>query len=327
MTEHIPKMTGQPDPRPPLVIVAGPTASGKSDAAVHLARVFQGSVISADSMQVYRGMDIGSAKITEEEMQGIPHYLLDVVDPEEEWNVVRFRNEADAAVRDILAKGRLPILAGGTGFYIQALLYQVDFTRMEADDALRASLQSLAEDKGPQALHAMLMEEDPEAAAQIHPNNVKRVIRALEFARLSGGRISDHNREQRQRPPAFRTVFMVLNVPREELYRRIDLRVDRMMERGLVEEVERLRAAGLSSRDVSMQGLGYKQLLQYMDGEFSLEEAVRRIKRDSRHYAKRQLTWFRREPDAVFIDTDRFDDTAALYTYMEQLVRDRLFPR
>ncbi len=315
---------GTQDTRPPLVIIAGPTASGKSDAAVRLAHTFSGSVISADSMQVYRGMDIGSAKITQEEMQGIPHYLLDIVDPREDWNVVRFQQEADRAAAEILAQGRLPILAGGTGFYIQALLYHIDFTAMDADLSLRTSLTELAEREGPEAVHALLQQADPEAASQIHPNNVKRMIRAIEFARMSGGRISDHNREQRQRPPAYRAVFIVLTMPREQLYERIDRRVDRMMENGLLEEVIRLRDAGLTATDVSMQGLGYKQLLQYLDGQFSLEEAVRLIKRDSRHFAKRQLTWFRREPAAIFVDAADYAEREQLYGHLEDLVRQGL---
>ena len=309
----------------PLLIIAGPTASGKSDAAVALAQRMRGSVISADSMQVYRGMDIGSAKTTAEEQKGIPHYLLDIADPREEWNVVRFQQEARKAVREILAQGRLPIVAGGTGFYIQALLYGVDFTEMDADTEERDALARIAAEQGPEALHALLQAEDPEAARQIHPNNVKRVIRALEFVRKSGTQISEHNRIQRAREPEYRSLLIVLTCDRGVLYERIDRRVDRMLETGLVEDVEQLRAMGLTDRDVSMQGLGYKQILWYLDGRMPLDEAVRIIKRDSRHFAKRQLTWFRREPEAVWIDRGDYPDEEQLYDHIEKLTRERLY--
>ena len=291
----------QTDRRPPLVIVAGPTASGKSDTAVELALRLGGSVISADSMQVYRGMDIGSAKITEAEMRGVPHYLIDCADPEEEWNVVTFQKQAREAIRQVLAQGRLPILCGGTGFYIQSVLYDIDFTEMDSQPDYRMALEREAREKGPQVLYDRLVLADPEAARAIHPNNVKRVIRALEFHQKSGGqKISRHNEEQRARQAAYDCVFYVLTMDRTRLYERIDRRVDIMMEKGLVREVQELRERGLTSEDVSMQGLGYKQVLESMEGLYDLDEAVYRIKRDSRHFAKRQLTWFRRESGGRF---------------------------
>ncbi len=297
----------QTDRRPPLVIVAGPTASGKSDTAVELALRLGGSVISADSMQVYRGMDIGSAKITEAEMRGVPHYLIDCADPEEEWNVVTFQKQAREAIRQILAQGRLPILCGGTGFYIQSVLYDIDFTEMDSQPDYRLALEREAREKGPQVLYDRLVLADPEAARAIHPNNVKRVIRALEFHQKSGGqKISRHNEEQRARQAAYDCVFYVLTMDRARLYERIDRRVDIMMEKGLVREVQELRERGLTSEDVSMQGLGYKQVLESMEGLYDLDEAVYRIKRDSRHFAKRQLTWFRREKDVIWVDLDSF---------------------
>ena len=285
----------------PLVIIAGPTATGKTFASVELAKRLGGSVISADSMQVYRGMDIGSAKVTEEEMQGIPHYLIDVADPADAWNVVRFQKEAEAAAGQIYAKGLLPFLVGGTGFYIQALLYG-----------------------GAEELYRRLQEVDPEAAQSIHPNNVKRIIRALEFAQKSGGqRISEHNRNEHLRPPVFDAVFFVFTMDREKLYARIDARVDRMMENGLVEEVRRLKDQGLTDSDVSMQGIGYRQILRALDGEYPMEEAVRLIKRDSRRFAKRQLTWFRRERDVTWINIDEYPDENALIDHMETIIRNR----
>ncbi len=289
-----------------LIIIAGPTASGKSAAAVALAKRCSGSIISADSMQVYRGMDIGSAKVTAEEMQGIPHYLIDIVNPDEEWNVVRFQSMAQRAAEEITAEGRLPMVVGGTGFYIQSLLYGIDFTETKEDISYREELRKLAEEKGPEALHGLLAEKDPASAAAIHPNNVKRVIRALEYARETGGPISEHNARERLREPVFDAVYYVLTMNRERLYRRIDARVDAMMEKGLLEEVRRLEEAGFSSKDVSMQGLGYKQLLQHLEGECSLEDAVSQIKLQTRHFAKRQLTWFKRERNVVWVDMDEY---------------------
>ena len=301
----------------PLLIVAGPTASGKSDSAVELALRMNGEVISADSMQVYRGMDIGSAKITREEMRGVPHHLIDCADPSENWNVVRFQKEARRAVQDIASRGRLPILCGGTGFYIQALLYDIDFTQMDENTPLRDRLSALAAEKGPEAVHALLAKKDPASAAAIHPNNLKRVIRAIEFMEESGGSIAAHNLQQRERESAYRSVFFVLTMDRARLYERIDRRVDIMMERGLVEEVARLRAMGIQRDSKSMQGIGYKQVYGYLDGEYDLEEAVRLIKRDTRHFAKRQLTWFKREKDVIWTDLDRFENRQQMWDHMQ----------
>ena len=302
----------------PLLIIAGPTATGKSAAAAELAIRMNGAVISADSMQVYRGMDIGSAKVTEEEMRGVPHYLIDCVDPSESWNVVRFQQKAREAVREISGSGRLPILCGGTGFYIQALLYDVDFTEMEENTALRESLQKIAAERGPGALHAMLAEKDPASAAAIHPGNVKRVIRALEFAGGTGQSIAAHNLEQREKEAAYSAVFFVLTMDRKKLYGLIDRRVDIMMEKGLLGEVSSLRDAGIPRDSTAMQGIGYKQLYGYLEGEYSLDEAVRLIKRDTRHFAKRQLTWFRREKDVRWVDIDSFPSREAVWDYMQR---------
>ena len=306
----------------PLLIIAGPTATGKSAAAAELAIRMNGAVISADSMQVYRGMDIGSAKVTEEEMRGVPHYLIDCVDPSESWNVVRFQQKAREAVREISGSGRLPILCGGTGFYIQALLYDVDFTEMEENTALRESLQKIAAERGPGALHAMLAEKDPASAAAIHPGNVKRVIRALEFAGGTGQSIAAHNLEQREKEAAYSAVFFVLTMDRKKLYGLIDRRVDMMMEKGLLDEVTSLRDAGIPRDSTAMQGIGYKQLYGYLEGEYSLDEAVRLIKRDTRHFAKRQLTWFRREKDVRWVDIDSFPSREAVWDYMQRTAEE-----
>lgn len=307
---------------PPLIIVAGPTASGKSDTAVALARRLNGSIISADSMQVYRGMDVGSAKVTPDEMQGIPHYLIDVIDPKGEWNVVRFQQEAKAAIADIYAKGRLPILCGGTGFYIQALLYDIDFTQTCENTTYRDELKNRADTEGPEALYAQLQKVDPTSAACWHPNNVKRTIRALEFYHETGQRISEHNEEQHQRSAAYDVLFYVLTMDRDRLYKRIDQRVDLMMKRGLVEEVTRLRSQGLTQADVSMQGLGYRQILDALDGTCTIEEAVTRIKTETRHFAKRQLTWFKREPGVIWMPAEAYPSRDAMVDVMLEQITE-----
>ena len=301
----------------PLVIIAGPTASGKSAAAVELALRMNGEVISADSMQIYRGMDIGTAKVTKEEMRGVRHYLIDCADPDENYNVVLFQQKAREAVQEAVSAQKLPILCGGTGFYIQALLYDIDFTDMEENTSLRSRYEALAAEKGPEALHRILKEKDPASAAAIHPNNVKRVIRALEFAQESGGSIAAHNLAQRERGSAYNSVFFVLTMDRQKLYERIDRRVDLMMEQGLLDEVTRLRDIGIARDSTAMQGIGYKQIYSYLEGDWSLEEAVRLIKRDTRHFAKRQLTWFRREKDVIWVDIDQFDTKEALYDHLQ----------
>lgn len=286
----------------PLIILTGPTAVGKTAASIGLAKAVGGEIISADSMQVYRQMDIGSAKITKDEMQGIPHYLVDVLEPEEAFNVVRFQELAKEAMEEIFRNGHIPIVVGGTGFYIQALLYDIDFTENDSDLSFREELEKKAREEGAESLHALLEKADPQAAAQIHPHNIKRVIRALEFNRKTGQKISEHNERERQKEPPYNFAYFVLTDDRKALYERIDRRVDKMMEQGLLEEVRRLKDRGLPRDSVSMQGLGYKELFAYLEGEYPLEEAVRIIKRDTRHFAKRQLTWFRRERDVVWID-------------------------
>ncbi len=289
-----------------LVIITGPTATGKSALSVRLAQRLQGEVISADSMQVYRMMDIGSAKITKEEMGGIRHHLIDCVDPSEDFNVYRFKKMAGDATRDILSRGKLPIIAGGTGFYIQAVLYDIDFAEEEGSKEYRLYLEELLSKEGPRRLHEILEAADPLSAEIIHENNSKRVIRALEYYHVTGERISAHNAEMRQKTSPYDFRYYVLNMPRAEIYRRIDERVDRMLEAGLVQEVRGLMALGLTDRNVSMQGLGYKEIYAYLKGELDYDEAIRIIKRDTRHFAKRQLTWFKRERDVRMIELGDF---------------------
>ena len=290
----------------PLIIIAGPTAVGKTALSVALAKRIGGEIVSADSMQVYRGMDIGTAKVTEEETCGVPHHLIDVLDPKDPFNVMTFRSMVKDAIRGIASRGSVPVLVGGTGFYIQSVLYDVQFEEDASSEELRKELEQEAAVLGAEKMHERLRALDPEAAEAIHPNNVKRVIRALEYSLSTGRKISVHNREQRERTSPYRFLFYVLTMDRAALYQRIDLRVDQMMEQGLLAEVKRLRDEGVTSDMVSMQGLGYRQIFDYLEGVATLEEAVDRIKRETRHFAKRQLTWFRREPDARWINVSEY---------------------
>lgn len=290
----------------PLIILTGPTAVGKTKASIGLAKAVDGEIISADSMQVYRHMDIGSAKIKPEEMEGIPHHLIDVLEPDDEFHVVKFQQLAKKAMREIWERGHIPIVTGGTGFYIQALLYDIDFDENEKEDAYRKELEAYAREHGAEALHEKLALVDPASAEMIHPNNIKRVIRALEFYEQTGKRISEHNETQRQRESPYAFAYFVLTDDRAHLYERINRRVDQMIEEGLVNEVQALKDKGYTKQLVSMQGLGYKEILDYLDGNCTLEEAIYTIKRDTRHFAKRQLTWFKRERDVIWINKQSF---------------------
>ena len=290
----------------PLVIIAGPTAVGKTDLSVALAKRINGSIISADSMQVYKYMDIGSAKIMPEEMQGIKHYLIDELMPEDEFLIVRFQEMAKTALNEIYSEGKIPIIAGGTGFYIQSLLYNISFEDEETDDSFRNEMEAFALEYGNEALHQKLKEIDPVSYETIHFNNVKRVIRALEFYHNNHFPISEHNEEQKKKESPYNFAFFVLNDKREHLYARIEKRVDVMVEKGLVDEVKKLKEMGYHRDMVSMQGLGYKEILDYFDGKTTLDEAIEIIKRETRHFAKRQLTWFRRESDVIWISKDEF---------------------
>ena len=308
----------------PLIVLTGPTAVGKTSLSIALAKAVNGEIISADSMQVYQKMDIGSAKIRPEEMDGVKHYLVDVLDPKEDFHIVKFQQMAKTAMEKIYAKGKIPILVGGTGFYIQAVTKDIDFTQARQEDSYRKDLELLAEEKGSEYLHEMLKKVDPKSAEVIHAHNVKRVIRALEFYHQNGTPISSHNEEQKQNESPYALAYFVLNMPRELLYQRIDLRVDQMLEEGLLEEVKALQKEGCHRGMVSMQGLGYKEILAYLEGEYPLEEAVRILKRDTRHFAKRQLTWFRRESEVVWVDKDRFNyEEDQILGYMLSTCKDK----
>ena len=291
----------------PIIILTGPTAVGKTKASIELAQKIGGEIISADSMQIYQKMDIGTAKITPEEMQGVPHHLVDILPVEESFHLYEFQQLAKKSLEKIYQNGHIPIVVGGTGFYIQALLYDIDFTEQECDEAYRAELEQLAAEKGADYLHNMLREVDPASADAIHANNIKRVIRALEFYHLSGKRISEHNEKEREKTSPYHFAYFVLTDERPHLYANIDKRVDLMIEQGLVDEVQKLKNMGFHRDMVSMQGLGYKEILDYLDGKTTLEEAIYIIKRETRHFAKRQLTWFRRERDVIWLDKQAYD--------------------
>lgn len=332
----------------PLIIIAGPTAVGKSDISVKLAQRINGQIISADSMQVYKGMDIGSAKIMPDEMGNIKHHLIDVLDPVDDFNVVTFQRLAKDAITNIRAEGCIPIIVGGTGFYIQSVLYDIDFdnetknitaetqfnksndanSEMNSIDITNITYRNILEDEaskyGADYLFEKLRVVDPKSCELIHKNNIKRVIRALEFYYETGKPISEHNSEQRKRSSAYNDAFFVLNDDRDYVYSRIDLRVDKMLEAGLIDEVKTLKDKGITRNYVSMQGLGYKEILDYLDGKITLEEAVYIIKRDSRHFAKRQITWFKREPDAIWVDKSiigRDDDS--VIEFMLNILKDK----
>ena len=307
----------------PLVVLTGPTAVGKTELSIRLAHAVEGEILSADSMQVYKGMDIGSAKITREQMRGVKHHLIDIMEPWEEFNVVAFQTRCRECLREIYERGHIPILTGGTGFYIQAVLRDIDFTENEENTEYRVYLEDLARERGASYLHGLLEKVDPKGAQAIHQNNIKRTIRALEFYHLTGTRISDHNRAEMEKGNAFNACYFVLTDDRQRLYQRIDERVDIMLKQGLVEEVRGLIKAGCTRDMAAMQGLGYKEIIDYLEGRCSLEEAVCIIKRDTRHFAKRQLTWFRREKEVIWLDRCRFEDDDRILEYMLEMLQKK----
>lgn len=290
-----------------LVVLTGPTAVGKTDLSIELAKRIGGEIISADSAQVYKYMDIGSAKIRPDEMKGIPHYLIDELEPSEEFNVVVFQQKTKQYMQEIYDRGHIPILVGGTGFYIQSVLYDINFSIDDDNHQIREELEKLASEKGPEYMHEELRKIDPASADAIHANNVKRVIRALEYYKLTGQKISEHNEEQKKNESPYDFSYFVLNDHRELLYERIDKRVDEMIAEGLVEEVKHLKKMGYDRSFVSMQALGYKEIFSFLDGEITLDEAAYIIKRDTRHFAKRQITWFKREKEVIWVNKPEFD--------------------
>ena len=299
----------------PLIILAGPTAVGKTELSINLAKRLNGEIISADSMQVYKRMDIGTAKIMPDEMQGVKHYLVDEFEPWDEFNIAVFKERCDKYIEEIYAKGKIPILVGGTGFYIQAVLYNIDFAETEIDSKFREKLQHFADCNGAQALHDELRKIDQASADAIHPNNVKRVIRAIEYYEQTGQKISEHNETEKKKESPYDFRFFVMTLPREILYDRINRRVDIMRERGLENEVKGLLDEGCTKDMVSMQGLGYKEIIDAFAGNITMDEAFEKIKQETRHFAKRQFTWFRREKDVTWLDKSSFDTEEELLEY------------
>lgn len=309
----------------PLVIIAGPTAVGKTDISIKLAKQINGEIISADSVQVYKYMDVGSAKIKKEEMQDVKHYMIDELEPDEEFNVFVFLEKAKAYIEEIYAKNKIPIIVGGTGFYIQSIIKDIDFVNEDAEksDKIKKELEDLYDREGEDGLFEILKEIDYESSLVIHKNNVKRVQRAILYYKLTGKKISIHNEEQKLKKSPYNYAFFVLNNERQILYNNIDKRVDNMIDNGLIIEVENLLKKGYSRELTSMQALGYKEIISYLNKEISLEEAIFILKRDTRHFAKRQLTWFRREKDVNIIDYSEFENKQLAYNKMLEILKEK----
>ena len=299
-----------------LIILAGPTASGKTSVSIDLAKRLGGEIISADSMQVYKYMDVGTAKISVEEMQGVKHHLIDVLDPKEDFNIVKFQNMVKCSIEEIVKNGHIPILVGGTGFYIQSIIYDIDFNNEDDNSSVRKKLEEEYDAFGADFMHEKLKKIDIVSAQTIHKNNKKRIIRAIEYFLMNNEPISSHNEVQREKKSPYDYRFFVLNPPRDILYERINKRVDIMVENGLVDEVKKLREMGLSTANISMQGIGYKEIIEYLDGLVSLETAIENIKQNTRHMAKRQVTWFKREKDVIYVDPFLFESNEKIVDYM-----------
>lgn len=302
--------------KPPLIIIAGPTAVGKTAISIELAKRLNAEIISADSMQVYKDLNIGTAKITEEEMEGIPHHLIDVIEADEKFDVSIFKEMFDEAVTGILSRNHVPIMVGGTGFYIQAALYGVDFNDESQDPEYRKELEEEIKLGNGTKLYQMLAEVDPKSAETIHPNNYVRIARALEYYHATKTPISLHNEEQRKKESRFNELFFVITDDRGKLYDRIDERVDLMVKNGLVNEVKGLLDRGLTLENTSMKGIGYRELVPIPEDAFSMFRAVEKIKQNSRHYAKRQLTWFRREENIDWINRDEYSGNDEIVDYI-----------
>ncbi len=303
----------------PLIVIAGPTACGKSAVSIELAQLINGEIISADSMQVYKGMDIGTAKITKDEMSGITHYLIDCLNPDEEFSVAIFQKMAKNAIDTIINKGKIPILVGGTGFYINALVNDNNFEFTERKSDLRENLQNIQKEKGSVYLHNLLKNYDPEYAETVHPNNVRKVIRALEYCIENNEKFSTYNSREKARESIYDLHFFVLNMDRTQLYSKIEKRIDIMLENGLVDEVKSLYPK-YDENLTSMRGLGYKEIVYYLKGKMSLDDAVTLLKRDTRHFAKRQLTWFKHQCDGIWLNVDEFNSSQEVAQHIKSII-------
>lgn len=289
-----------------LIIISGPTAVGKTGISIKLAKEIGGEIISADSMQIYKNMDIGSAKVSEDEMDGIPHHLLGIIEPKERFSVADFKERAEEAIKGIYSRGKIPIIVGGTGLYINSLIYNYDFADANKDEDYRSYLQGIADEKGKEYLHEMLKEVDTDSYLRLSINDLKRVIRALEVVKVTGKTISELYKNENPYDVNYNLSYFVLTMNRETLYSRINERVDIMMENGLLEEVVKLKNQGYTGDMQAMKGIGYKEILEYLNGDITFDEAVEKIKKGSRNYAKRQLTWFRKDKRVNWVDKDCF---------------------
>ncbi len=307
----------------PLIIISGATAVGKTELSIKLAQMINGEIISADSMQVYKNFDIGTAKASADEMKGIKHYLIDELDADEEFSVYEFKIRAEKYIKQILSDGKIPIIVGGTGFYIQSVLYGIDFSEEESNTKYRQQLEAIAQEKGKAFLHDMLLKADPESAKKIHENDIKRVIRALDYYHENNSPISEHNRMQQQKKAAYNYAYFVLNRDRQTIYDRINKRVDIMIRDGLIEEVKGLIASGISPDSIAMQGLGYKETVKYINGEISLERLSELIKSGTRHFAKRQITWFKRERDVKWLNYEDYSNVDDMLNKMFEILKEK----
>ncbi|MGH4119885.1 tRNA (adenosine(37)-N6)-dimethylallyltransferase MiaA [Clostridium sp.] len=303
-----------------LFILAGPTAVGKTGISIKLAGILNGEIISADSMQIYKGMNVGSAKITKGEMQGVPHHLVDIIDPSVDFSVAEFKERAESAIKEIACKNKLPMLVGGTGFYINSLIYNYSFADTNKDEGYREYLTKIAEAEGNEYVHSLLKDIDSHSYNKLYPNDLKRVIRALEVYKVSGKPMSEFAKEQDTLDIPYNVHYFVLNMERQKLYNRINRRVDIMMKNNLIHEVIKLKEMGYNSSMQSMKGIGYKEILYYLNNEISLVEAIEMIKKGSRNYAKRQLTWFRKDPRVNWINSDDFKDDDEIVEYIVGLL-------
>ncbi|SEP88792.1 tRNA dimethylallyltransferase [Lachnospiraceae bacterium RM5] len=313
----------------PLIILSGPTGVGKTELSIKLAEKINASIISADSIQIYKYMDIGSAKITKEEMKDIKHYLVDELDPRDEFNVFRFKSMADNAMDEIYKDGKIPMIVGGTGFYIQSVLYNIEFSNEDNDKSkeIRKKYELLAEEKGNEYVHNLLYDIDKESYDSIHKNNLKKVIRALEYYEMNHKKFSEHNKEQREKESEYNYIYFVLTRDKETMYENINLRVDKMIENGLEDEVRNLLNMGYERNLVSMQGLGYKEMVSYIDGKISYDEAIELIKKETRHFAKRQMTWFRREKDVTMISYEDYKNKEEMLDAMINIIKEKILKK
>lgn len=306
----------------PLIVIVGPTAVGKTATAISLAKKIKGEVVSADSMQVYRYMNIGTAKPTADEMQGVVHHLIDIVDPLEEFNVVKYTRLAHEAIKDIASRGKIPVLVGGTGLYIDSVVKNIKYAETTTQQDYRNELLLIANEKGNEYVYNMLLEADPKTADRLHPNDLRRVIRALEVHKFTGVPMSDMVSQSVDTPKPYNTIFFGLSMEREILYDRINKRVDIMLENGLVDEVKQILDMGVKPENTSMNGIGYKEIAQYLTGEVSLDEAVEAIKQGSRNYAKRQMTWFKRNNDINWTLVTPYSDIESIASSYARYLKD-----